>query len=83
MPLDTTEEPVRTNYNRQQRRQAICVGAPRLRRRYKIAIAPRRLALTADGDLVPVAERIAEELDVSPELVDLLLPSHTAALTPH
>ena len=74
---------MRTNHNRQARREGICFGAPR-RHRHNIAVPPRRLAITADGDhIVRVAERIAAELEVSPELVEHLLPGRTAALTVH
>jgi hypothetical protein len=67
--------------NRQQRRTNLCFKAPRARS-HGLAISPRRLALTADDDdLVEVAERIAAELELSPELVDLLSlePSATTA----
>ena len=74
---------MRTNYNRQQRRGAMCMGL-RKRGRHQIAISPRRLALTADGDdLAEVAARIAEELELSPELFELLVPAPAAALTAH
>jgi hypothetical protein len=63
---------MRTNYNRRARREALCFGTPRPRGR-RLPISRKRLALTADGDdLVLVAERIAEELDLSPELAELL-----------
>ncbi len=74
---------MRTNYNRQLRRGAMCFGAPRPTR-LRIAISPRRLALVADDtDLSEVAARIAEELVLSPELAELMLPARTATLTPH
>jgi hypothetical protein len=36
-----------------------------------------------DTDLSEVAARIAEELVLSPELAELMLPARTATLTPH
>ena len=69
--------------SRQQRRAHLCFGAPKPHR-HRIAISPRRLALTAEeADLVEVAARIAAELELTPELVELLLPAPAAALTPH
>lgn len=70
-------------HSRQRRRANLCIGAPRPQP-HRIAISPRRLALTADeADLVEVAARIAAELELTPELVELLLPAPAAALTPH
>ena len=69
--------------SRQARRGALCMGLPR-RENHRIAISPRRLAMTAEGDhLVRVAERIADELEVTPEIVERLLPVRPAALTLH
>lgn len=63
---------MRTTYNRQIRRAGLCVR-PQEQRGHRLSFSPRRLALTADGhDLAQVAARIAEELELSPELVDLL-----------
>lgn len=60
-----------TNFhNRQTRRAGLCISA-HTPRGFEPAIAP---GPTADGDgLAQVAERIAEELDLSPEAIDELL----------
>lgn len=45
------------------------------RRGHKLAISPRRLALTADGhELARCAARIADDLELSAELIDFLSP---------
>ena len=62
-------------HNRQARRARLCITTPPTRER-GLAISSRRLALTADdADLVEAAARIADELELTPELVDLLLPA--------
>ena len=82
---------MRANYhNRQSRRAALCIRIrarhphghelaipPRkvANTRRKVAVSPRRLALTAHGhELARVAENIAAELELSPEMLDLLSP---------
>jgi hypothetical protein len=78
-----TEDPMRTHYNRQSRREALCVRARRPRGR-QLPISHKRLALTAgDDDLAEVAARIADELELTAEIVELLALSPAAALTPH
>ena len=73
---------MRTNYNRQSRREAMCIKAPRTGKAV-LGVPGKRVALTAsDGDLAEVAERIAEELELSPELIDLLSLGDHAPLTP-
>jgi hypothetical protein len=65
---------MRTNYNRQTRRAARCIRACRPRG-HEPAISRKRAALTAQGDdLSQVAARIAEELDLSADAIDNLLP---------
>lgn len=64
---------MRTSYNRQTRRAARCIRA-RSARTYGSAVSSRRAALAAHGDeLVAVAARIAQELELSPEMIDELL----------
>ena len=64
---------MRASYNRQTRRATRCIRA-RSPRAHGIAISPRRAALTAQGDdLAQVAVRIAEELELSPDVIDDLL----------
>lgn len=61
------------NYNRQARRAAHCIRARRRRSR-KLAISPRRIARAAHGaELARVAARMADELELSAELIDVLL----------
>ena len=70
------EDPVRTNYNRQTRRAAHCIKA-RSPRGHESAIAPRRAALRPHGDdLAQVAARIAQELELSADVIDNLLGFH-------
>jgi hypothetical protein len=67
------EEPMR-HHNRQARRVALCVGRRDPHGR-QAGTSLKRAALTANGqDLAEVAARIADELDLSPDLVDLLSP---------
>lgn len=75
---------MRTSYNRQTRRAARCIRA-RSARTYGSAVSSRRAALAAHGDeLVAVAARIAQELELSPEMIDELLwgPATEAAHGP-
>ena len=63
------------NTNRQARRSSLCIHAPRPEPG-GLTISTRRLALTADdADLVEVAARIADELVLSPEALELLVPT--------
>lgn len=62
---------MRTNYNRRTRRAALCMTAPRPRSA-EPALPTRRVALAAADDLADVAARIAEELELSPELAELM-----------
>ena len=72
---------MRTSYNRQSRREALCIGVPKARGR-DLGVSAKRVALTAGNeDLADVAERIAEELELSPELVALLSLEDQAPLT--
>jgi hypothetical protein len=64
---------VRTTYNRQARRAARCFRPSTPRRGRALAFSPRRLALTGDGDnLAAVAAILADALELSDELIDLL-----------
>ena len=77
---------MRTNYHRQSRREAMCIKAPKAGEAV-LGVPGKKFALTAsDAALAEVAERIAEELELSPELIDLLslghhLPTGIAPLT--
>jgi hypothetical protein len=66
---------VRTiHHNRQARRAALCIEARRPGSRSQLALSLRGLALRAHGhDLARVAESIADELELSPEMIDELL----------
>ena len=71
---------MRTNYNRQSRREALCIKAPKPHDQRR---SSKQLALTAgDEDLAVVAERIASELELSPELLALLSLEQRPPLTP-
>ena len=64
---------MRATFNRQARREALCIRA-RSRRRHKRAAWPGRVWLTAYGhDLARVAERI--EFELPADLVRLLSPA--------
>ena len=64
---------MRTSYNRQTRRAAHCIRAGSTRV-HRSAASSRRAALAAQGgELVAVAARIAQELELSPEMIDELL----------
>ena len=66
---------MRTHYNRQARRAALCVGARGLERRRR-ASPVRRVWLTAYGrDLAQVATRIGERIQLPRDLVELLSPA--------
>jgi hypothetical protein len=68
--LHEREDPVRANhYSRQARRAAHCIKARNPGDR-----EPTMAAIGPDGDeLAQVAARIAEELDLSPDVIDDLL----------
>jgi hypothetical protein len=64
------------HYNRQARRSGLCIKARRRRHSAREATWRGRVALTAHGgDLARVAARIAEELELSPEIRKLLSPA--------
>jgi hypothetical protein len=71
--------PVKANYNRQARRATRCIRTRKASGR-RLTISRRRLALTAGGhDLAGVAARIAAELELSPDMIDLLSPAPAGA----
>ena len=66
---------MRTHYNRQARRAALCVGVPTRHSRRR-ASPVRRIWLTAYGrDLAQVATRIGERIQLPRDLVELLSPA--------
>jgi hypothetical protein len=68
---------LRGNHSRQSRRASLCIKR-RSSRGHRIAISPRRLALTAHGDdLARLAATVADELELSAEVIDLLSPLGT------
>jgi hypothetical protein len=70
------EDPVSRTDNRQARRVALCSRARRPRHGKRRARAASRIWLTAYGhDLAAVAARIAGEIQLSEELVELLSPA--------
>jgi hypothetical protein len=73
---------VRTiHHNRQARRGALCITARQGPTHVEPALSRRALALGASGgELAQVAETIADELELSPDLIDdLLWPGHRKA----
>jgi hypothetical protein len=67
---------VRSNFNRQTRRAALCIGDRRPVRRRRATSPISRIWLAAYGrDLARIAERIAGELVLPAELSDLLSPA--------
>jgi hypothetical protein len=66
---------MRANYNRQTRRASRCIRTRSShRRRDGLAISPRGVVLTAYGhDLARLAASIADEVELSGEVIDHLL----------
>jgi hypothetical protein len=67
---------VRSNFNRQTRRAALCIGGRRRVHRRRARSPISRIWLAAYGrDLARIAERIAGDLVLPAELSDLLSPA--------
>ena len=70
---------MKTNQCRQTRREALCIRA-RSPHGHEAGTSPEGVELTAgDPGLAQVAERIAQELHLSPDVIDYLLSGGGAA----
>ena len=63
---------MRTNHSRQTRRATLCIRA-RSPRGHEAEISPNRAHAAADDDLLQVAARIADELELSADVIHELL----------